>query len=452
MPVDHQHQQYASSVNRWALTRLCVAGTVKDAEEALLPNPDKDANDAKTRYVDYLLRAVFLNVTGRTRDALIGMAFRKPPEIALPTATAYLEDNASGDGLGVTQLAKSTIGSLLDVGRVGLLADYPATDEGQTAIQTNGLQASIKTYAAESIINWKTEVIGGQLVLSMVVLRESYEDVVDEFTSNTKYQYRVLKLTEGIYTQEVWRDNNIFTELFDVRAGSSTLDFIPFIAIGTYSNDINVDPAALYPLSEVNIAHYRNSADYEESSFLVGQPQPVITGVNKTWVETTGSLKYGSRNAWSLPIGATAQMLQVQPNIMPMEAMLHKEKLMVSIGARLIEPNSQAETAEAARIKHAGDNSVLSNITQNASDGIVKAIEWCGLFMGASGTVTFTINQDFYDKTRSAQDVMADVQLLDRGVLAVNDLRDNLRKEGRIAEERTNEMINAEAEDVSPLL
>jgi hypothetical protein len=122
---------------------------------------------------------------------------------------------------------------------------------------------------------------------------------------------------------------------------------------------------------------------------------------------------------------------------------------MVSIGARMIEAGGQAETAEAARIKHAGDNSVLTNIVQNASSAIQTALEWVAMFMGVNTTPVFIINDDFYDKSIDAQMLMAKIQLLDRAVISKTDLRASLRKAGEI--ERSDEDIDGDAEDVSAI-
>jgi hypothetical protein len=357
MPVDSTHKQYQDSVAKWQLVRDCVAGadTVRGQAETYLPHPDRTAQDAAQRYADYITRAQYVNVLGRTRNAMVGMAFRKPPVMELPAQLEYLIENASGDGLSLEQLAKNTVSDLLETGRYGLLADYPIAEEGQSAAQTQSITASIKAYKPESIINWSATVINGQSVLSQVVLRETIETSTDGFESVESYQYRVLKLVDNIYTIELWKDGDVIGTAEPRQANGSRFNFIPFIIAGAVSNDPSVDNAALYDIAELNIGHYRNSADYEESVFLVGQPQPVIAGLSQSWLDSAGgSYKYGSRQAWTLPEGGNASLLQVQPNSMAMEAMNHKELQMISIGARLIQPSGQAETAEAARIKHAG--------------------------------------------------------------------------------------------------
>ena len=60
-------------------------------------------------------------------------------------------------------------------------------------------------------------------------------------------------------------------------------------------------------------------------------------------------------------------------------------------------------------------------------------------------------HDDFYDKSLDATQVMAAIQLYDRGVIAKQDLQENARNTGMIDPSRTNEDINADSEDTSPI-
>jgi len=159
-------------------------------------------------------------------------------------------------------------------------------------------------------------------------------------------------------------------------------------------------------------------------------------------------VEVGARRGIVTAGGGSVTLVQAVANGSAAEAMTKKEAQMVSIGARLIEPNGQAETAEAARIKHAGDNSVLANVVQNASEAIETALGWVNLFMGATFKPVFQINEDFYDKSIDPQTIVAKIQLFDRGIIGKTDIRETLRKAGEV--ERSNEEIEAEAIDQDP--
>jgi len=65
--------------------------------------------------------------------------------------------------------------------------------------------------------------------------------------------------------------------------------------------------------------------------------------------------------------------------------------------------------------------------------------------------VKYQLNQQFYPDNVDAPTVMAMIQLLDRQVVAVQDVRTKLRGGGLIAQNRTDEEIDGEVLDVEPL-
>ena len=250
----------------------------------------------------------------------------------------------------------------------------------------------------------------------------------------------------------VYRDNEIYGDIRTPRANGKNLNYIPMVIAGTYSNDPAIDAAPLYDVAEVNIGHYRNSASYEEGVYLHGQPMLHIdTGTMSAteWEKLNpDGIKVGARRGIATNGGGSAELLQAQSNSAASEAMDKKEAQMVALGAKIIEQGGQAETAEAARIKHAGDNSVLTNVVQNASAAITTALGWIAEFQGISVVPTYQINEDFYDKNIDPQVMMARIQLFDRGVIGKTDIRSTLRKAGEL--DREDDVIDEETQDADP--
>lgn len=217
-------------------------------------------------------------LTKRTLSGMVGSVMRKDPEQIIPSQMDYLLTNADGSGVGLWQHAQDTLMELDSIGRGGLLVDAPNVAVATMAEQNAGLlNPVIAFYTAENIINWRLERHGSVNRVVMVVLREEYEYGTDEFSPNYGEQYRVLDIVEGKYRQRLYQFsqkgeliNNvqeIFPQLGSVEPGT-----IPFTFIGASNNDSTIDDAPLLPLAELNIGHFRNSADNEESSFAVGQP------------------------------------------------------------------------------------------------------------------------------------------------------------------------------------
>ena len=473
MSVSAKSKEYIKYFPQWQLVRDCVEGskTVKDAGSAYLPVPNSEdgSEENQKRYRDYKQRANFVNVTGSTKDGLLGMVFRKDPVIELSSQLEYMSDNANGNGLPLSQLVRDICGDVLETGRLGILVDYPAAPDNVTlAVQRAlNLQANLLVYKAEDVISWRTEVIGNVSKLSLVVLQESVEEVeADGFASANKKQYRVLRLVNGTYIQQVYNEDeevilqDAYNEAGDqldytvpTNAEGNSWGEIPFVFIGAQNNDETVDKSPLYDIAEVNVAHYRNSADYEESCFLVGQPTPVLTGLSVAWVkEVLGDkVMLGSRSAVALPANAGALLLQANPNTMPAEAMKAKESQMVRLGARLIEEGSTNETAEGARIRYGGQTSKLGTIVGNVEAALKKSLDYAAMFMGGSNDSKVELNKQFYDSTVDPQTIIAQIQLYDRAIIAKQDLRDNLRKVSLISSYRTDEAIDTDVENENPL-
>jgi hypothetical protein len=194
MSVSTEHPDYKLYKNVWAKTRDAVKGSVaiKEKKHAYLPVPDnKSLDDARgietVRYKQYLKRAVFTNFTGRTKNALVGAAFRKNPMYELPEAVDYLNQDATGDGLSLVQLAKDELSNLMETGRSLLLVDYPQADDDLSLEDVNmlDLRASIVPYTAEQCVNWKTSVINGRRLLTLCVLAEPYFNTDLEFSHDS---------------------------------------------------------------------------------------------------------------------------------------------------------------------------------------------------------------------------------------------------------------------------
>lgn len=481
MPHTKLHKQYVKFVNNWLLVRDAVEGAfavkarpdvgdsrTNNSRQMLAlagtrylppPNASDASNENIQRYTAYLKRANFANFTAHTKEGFVGMVFRQDMTVDLPAQVEYLKENANGAGLTIDQLTRGTIGEVLEAGRYGYLTDYPITPQGLTVakVQALGLKANILTYQAESIINWRTTVVNGTRKLTLVVLREEVEKIEpDGFTTKEDFQFRILRLTEGTYTQEI-RDAEgtlLADQVAPRKADGTFWAEIPFTFIGTQNNDPDVDKSCLYDIAEVNLAHYRNSADYEESSFMVGQPTPWASGLTQTWVDSNmkNGLMIGSRTVVLLPEGGAFGLAQADPNQMPQKGMQDKEEQLVKLGANIIRDTSGNLRVDQVKMQFSGKTSKLSTLVGNVESALIKSINWALEFMGGDGAdVVIEINRQFFDQSLDPQAVMASIALVDRGIIANTDIRAKLRKTGLIAPDRTDEDIDADVGVADPL-
>jgi len=449
--VSYMRDDVRAKLDDWQTIRDCIAGqrAVKDAGAKYLPvpNPDDTSTDNQVRYAQYLKRAVFYNVTRRTHAGLTALAFVDDPTIVMPDilSKTMLAD-VDGGGISLLQQMQSTLGKVASLGRCGLLVDYPAVDTpiSRAVLQAGlGLRPIIRTYEPEDIINWRVVRIGARSVPCLIVLAETYEVIgSDGFSQTTEKQWRMLQLLRGEnqqlqYVATIYRDSDkgrVPVETHIVRdASGAPMQQIPFVAVGSRNNDLAIDDAPMLDLADLNIAHYRNSADYEEASFMCGQPTPVITGMTKDWWEgiLEKKVRLGSRSAVPLPANSELKLVQAAPNGMPKEAMDAKERQMVALGARLIQQHDVQRTATEARIETASEMSILSTCASNTAAGYVQALGWAGQFVpGASGETTIDIHANAELERLAPEDRAALVADLQAGVLSWVEVRAKYRRDG----------------------
>lgn len=450
MPVHSLHYDYESAQDAVKTTRDACAGQKAIKRERTRYLPEFYPPDAE-RYEKYIDRAYYVNVVGRTKSALIGAVFRRPIKANLPPALEYLMDNADGQGQSLEQVAKFACSEILETDRYGFLVDFPTAPDGASLADTRDLKATILGYDFESIINWDTEVINGKETLKLVVLAEEEKIYKDIFSWSKEDRYRVLRLDEqGQYVQEVYtHDGDLLSAIRPLQAGVP-MGHIPFYFVGGEDNSTSINTPPLFDLANVNIAHYRNCADYEEGTHLHGQPTLVIdtgdTGATEFEQLNPNGVTVGSRRGIALQHGK-AMLLQAEANGAAHEAMVHKEEQMVSIGARLITQRGVNQTAESARIAASSEASVLNSIVGNVSEALEAACEDVAAFMGVdSADVYVKLNRDFFDGSIDANQAMMLIQFADRGDIARSDVRAKLREAGWLEDFRTDEMIDEEAE------
>lgn len=441
--VKTRHRTYDQAFAIWQKVRHAVAGDLITYLRNVGANePDKTYGNARQK--EYEQGAICYNFTKRTLDGMVGSVMRKEPEQTLPAQLEYLLTDADGSGVGLWQQAQDTLKELDSVGRGGLLVDAPNSTAATMAEQNAGLLNPVLAYyTAENIINWRTERVGSVNRVVMVVLREQYEyrSGQDEFSYLCGEQYRVLDIYEGQYRQRLYKFNQKgaledggVVEIFP-KLGAIEQGVVPFTFIGATNNDHTIDDAPLLPLAELNIGHFRNSADNEESSFVVGQPTLFIAPGESMSLQVfqeanPNGVKMGSRTGHNIGTGGNAFLVQAEANNLAKENMLQKETQAIQIGAQLITPSQQI-TAESARLQRGADTSVMSTIANNVSSAYTQALKWVAAMMAASDdSIEFKLNTDFFLQPMTAQDRAAWMADINAGLLPATAYYAALRRAG----------------------
>lgn len=404
---------------KWKRCRDAANGqdAIHEAGAEYLPKL-KDQADAD--YNAYVLRAGFFNATWRTISGLVGMVLRTLPVVSVPASVEPLLKDITLSGVPLNAFAQTIIEEALEKGRVGILVDCPAVQSNGNATLADAIAQNIRPtmqmYEAESIINWKTETINNAVVLSLVVLVESENIYTDEWTAKAEPRWRELALVNGKYRQRLFKKDatgaaftQISDDIFPVM-NNRPMDFIPFLFIGTDDLTPDIDEPPLIDLVNVNLAHYRVTADYEHGCHFTGLPTAVVSGYVKN--DPNEKLYIGSANAWVFPDpAAKATYLEFTGGGLSalVDNLKAKEQHMAVLGARMLEPQVRGVQApEAMSIHRKGEESMLAATAQTVSMGIEIALNWLSAWAGSPDEQSeFDFNRDFYPAAMSAQELTA---------------------------------------------
>jgi hypothetical protein len=441
--VRHIRNELVVVIPQYKLIEDCLQGdhAIKAKTTTYLPKPNATDTSVENeqRYADYLKRALFYNATGQTFAGLMGQVFTKEPLIEVPDGLNVVINDVDGSNISLKQLARVSVGKALPYGRCGLLTDY-SNSSGTISLADLKLGKArpiIKAYAPWDIINWRYENDdNNKRVLSLVVLKEQHIINDNGFSYETIDQYRELRLINGVYNVKIWRlldkdslQSSDYTQPTDSKGNN--FDSILFEFIGAENNTADVDKPPMYDQAVINIGHYINSADYEESVFLIGQPTPYVTGLSENWANDIlkGGFNLGSRSAIPLPVGATAGILVAAGNGLVKEAMDHKERQMVAFGAKLVEQRSVQRTATEAGLEASAENSTLVSVVRNAASAIIKSLEHCCRFLGIEPIgIKFELNTDFAISKLSPEEQKVVIFNYQNGAISWDEMRMALRK------------------------
>lgn len=439
--VRTEHPQYTAMGATWKRCRDTVEGekAVHAATTTYLPRleGEKDAS-----YNARLYRTPFFNAVWRTVSGLKGMVFRKDP---VPTVAKAIEPFLKDIDLAGTPLdvfAQNGFEELLTVGRGGLLNDYPQVTDGKSLTvaesEARGLRSSIQFYPAESIYNWKSTVVNGVKILTLVCLKEKQAVPGDEFSQKEKNVYRILDLTETGYRQRLFQinekeeDEQIGDEIYPLMRGKP-LSRIPFNFLGVDDVSPNVESPPLIDLVNTNLKHYVVAADYEHGCHLSGLPTLFVIGYKP---DVGDEIYIGGATAQCLPeVGSEAKYVEVEGNFGALRENLDSKKSeMAVLGAKMLEAQkSSVESSETIKQRSVGEHSQLAAMASIYGMSLSRSLSLMSEWAGSGEEATYELNTDFLPQGLSAPDLLALLAALQAGAISQQTFYKNLQA-GEIAD------------------
>jgi hypothetical protein len=402
MPIETTHIDYINHIAQWELCRDLSAGedAVKLRGERYVP---KLSGQNATEYAAYLNRASLYGAFGRTVDGLVGMIGRKKPERSrLQGAIASLTDDIDNAGTSLDRFAFRAARDAIEIGRYGILVEYPNIPEGTTIgeAERNQLRPYAAYYPAESIVDWHTQNIGSAQKLIMVKLKEYVSAPLesDPWTWVSDYRFRVLWLLDGVYRQEVYdKSGTLLSSTIPMIAGQ-TLGRIPF----SFGGGINATKPPMLDLANLNISHFRNSADYENGLHWIGTPTPIFSGnFANTNLDADGNIeiRLGATSGIQMTEGGDAHFLEfngqgLEGNLG--RALDRKANQMAVLGAKMLETEKRtAESYDTVAIRRQEETSILASIANDVSRTIQEMLGYMDWYYGGNSSVEYWLNTDF---------------------------------------------------------
>lgn len=441
MPIDTLHPSYSHMVPVWRMVRDVLKGerTIKEKGTEYLPAL---MDQESVPYQRYKRRAQFVEITRQAHEELLGYLFRKDPIIEAPPDLDEFQEDCTLSGIEFYDWLKETTRQVCGPGRRGTLIDW----------DLDLARPYLATYEAEQITNWKVEKLGNEMILSLLVLHEEStvqygmgeiggSEERDPYSHDAYEQWRIYQIkqdTGGLpyLVCEIWRkkemakggqalqevtlpgtgptgtvtsaaDDNFVrvAQFFPARTGGFALDRIPFVFHGPNNLRADIDRAPMESLGNVNLSHYRTSADLENGLHFSGLPQPWT----KKFGENADKLAIGQNNVWySDQADAACGYLEVAGGFEGLEkALERKEKYMANQGAKMFDSAAAGRSPEAydtLRLRQTGQTVTLTGISASQTQSSTLVLQWALWWMQpqvAKPTdltqITCNVNSDFVE-------------------------------------------------------
>ena len=412
-------------------TAPIYSNVVSATDEEYLP---KLNGQDKKQYNSYKKRAVFFGAMSRTVTALVGAIDRKPPEVTGANSLKEFMKDVTGTGISLDEFLKDIEEEVMISGRVVICVDRKNSTDNRPYLVW---------YKSEDCINWFSEQYTDfDQRLTGMIFRESYFDVDkdNKYKQVQKDQYREFTMQNGNVTVNIWRDKDEdnksseygnadkpeyeITETYTLTNRAKSLGFIPCVPVVSEGSLFEVPQPPLLDLVDVNLAHYRNSADYEHGMHWTALPTPVLTGLNGK----DSKISIGSGSAIILPDPqSSAMFLEFSGTGLATikTAMDHKEMMMSALGARMLASRmDQSTSAEVARINYSGETASLSNVARSMSRGMTRLLKMVAMWENNKGHegIEVHLNEDYVDTKLDGTNLTALMSAYQGGAISLDSL------------------------------
>lgn len=353
-------------------------------------------------------RSVFFNASRRTRDALVGIVYKKNPTIGgdvPPLIKTHLE-NIDLAGSHIDVFAKELFTHQF-LGHVFILVDMDAPLADGATLEdekATGRRPYWVKYNADQAFNWRVDKIKGEWEIVQITFEEKSCEPLGKYGEQevTRYRTFIRPLISGEAGKDSAQYGPVQWELHKVnkeatndeekiileRSGVTTLNRIPVaVAYGRKLGMLCSEPPLL-DLAYLNVAHWQEYSDYRNILHVAQVPLLCRKGAS----QEQQSIEIGPASTVDVPTDGDLTWVEVQGNGISAgrQELVDLEQRMAVMGLSLLSEHSANEvTATEKKMDWTERLSDLATMARSEQDAIELALEFHAEYLGldAGGSI-----------------------------------------------------------------
>jgi len=417
--IDYIAPQVAETLPYWSQIDDAIAGSVAVKKNSTKYLPIENS-ETQTSYDARLAKGTYLDYYNPTVDGIAGLLFKNPINYNddIPKQLGSFIENANMQGDHFDIIINELFKNALDKGISFAMIDMPRVENltNKQQEQQLGIKPYVVQISPENVTAWKTETIGGQIVLTMVKIREFAEvdDEENSYATKTVERYRVLKIGE-------W-------ELFDKDENSldkdiTKLDVIPLVALNLNKKGFFASFPTFYELFELNVHHYQVFSDIRHNNHISCIPMLKFIGFSAeevTKIPISANTAIATQNT-----EASVEWLDYSGDgaATSERTLARLETKMREIGLSVVSQDKTV-TATEVNISSAQSQSKLNGYTRSLIDSVELILLYVSKFYGLDDGGSIDIDADILTQPLTAQEVTVLNNMVTSGTMSIEQMWD----------------------------
>jgi len=400
------------------------SSTIKSKGAAyLMPFVDEDQVTFDRR----LKLATFYNFFSKSVDGLSSSLLRKQPQIDYKVKDETFLSNVDGKGSSIQSFINDLSTKAIIDGMDYIWVDSQRIDGTLSLDMALDVKPYFKILRRSDVINKSLSFESGSAVLKQIVIRQTISVQKNEFESQDKDVYVVLREHEGLVYEEV---NGKF-KLIDEWVND--LGYIPVIPVYAAKTGYLTAKIPMYDLAEMNLDHYNAYSEYRSNLRLSAVPVAQIYAEqnpdNKTSKQDNVSIGLSkvllfddkSKEGFEWASTDSNAPKNLLASVEGIEKRLNSEAVSILNGDTF-------NTATEAKIADKNGNKFLLELAYSLEDALNAAFRVVSDYIGRDLSITVETSKDFDSLALDPQVVDRYLAMHRDGIISKDTLWDILTK------------------------